>query len=179
MFCPTCSCEYAGWTGKCPFCGKSLVIKEQAVNNKQEKTLSYKELIDIVRENGGKLVIDVSTTEVGFEKKYSFPYFGYGFAWAAKMNGSCDDVGIDFTAVDIGKKKISTFPWVGLGYAWVKTMRGTIGGNEVVFQVNKVDMKKSWVFYFGFGFAWTQEMCGKCGDRLKAEIVTTDVGRKK
>ena len=40
-------------------------------------------------------------------------------------------------------------------------------------------MNKSWLIYWGFGFAWTQEMSGKCGDRLMVDIVTTEVGKKK
>ena len=179
MFCPTCICEFAGWTGKCPNCGTLLVPERQPIYRTQGTAISYKALIDVVKENEGKLIIEISTTEVGMEKKWSFPYFGYGFAWAARMHGSLNDIVIDLTASDIGKEKKAMFPWLGLGYAWVKTMHGSIGGNEVILDVKKVDMKKSWVFYFGFGFAWTQEMSGKCGDRLIIDIVTTEVGRKK
>ena len=181
MFCPTCNCEFAGWTGKCPNCGTPLVLvpEEQAIYNTQRTAISYNELIDVVKENDGKLIIEVSTTEVETEKKWSFPYFGYGFAWAARMHGLFNDIVIDLTASDIGKEKKAAFPWLGLGYAWVKTMHGSIGGNEVILQVKKVEMKKSWVIYWGFGFAWTQEMSGKCGNRLSVDFVTTEVGRKK
>ena len=179
MFCPACRCEFSGWTGKCPDCGTLLVSEGHAVASTQGTALSYNELIDLVKKNGGKLIIDVSTTEVGIEKKWSFPYFGYGYAWSAGMYGSYNDIAVDLTASDIGKVKKMIIPWFGYGYAWVKTMHGSIGGNEVILHVKKVNTNKSWFFKFGFGFAWTQEMSGKCGDRLNVEIVTTEVGRKK
>ena len=179
MFCPTCNCEYTGWIGKCPNCETLLVLEKQAINRTQGTEISYNALIDLVKGNEGKLIIEISTTEVGIEKKGSFPYFGYGFAWAARMHGSCNDIVVDLTAGEIGKKKKATFPYLGLGYAWAKTMQGSIGGNDVQLHVKKVNMEKKWVIYWGFGFAWTQEMSGTCGDRLRVDFVTTDVGRKK
>lgn len=179
MFCPTCNCEFEGWTGKCPICRTLLVRQEKSIFSTQGTAISYNELIEIVKENDGKLDIELLTTDVGIEKKWTFPYFGYGFAWEARMHGSCNDIVIDLTASDIGKAKKTSLPWHGSGYAWVKTMHGSIGGNDVILNVKKVGMNKSWIFFFCFGYAWTQEMSGTCGDRLIFDIVTTEVEKKK
>ena len=37
-----------------------------------DKAISYKTLVDLVRENGGQLKIDLLTTDVGWDKKCYF-----------------------------------------------------------------------------------------------------------
>lgn len=32
----------------------------------------------------GDIYVELNTTEVGKERQWQFPYFGYGFAWANK-----------------------------------------------------------------------------------------------
>jgi hypothetical protein len=42
----------------------------------------------------------------------------------------------------------------------------------------KVTRKKRWSFpYHGYGYAWTEEMAGECGERLSIELKTTDVSK--
>ena len=82
MFCPKCRCEFVGWTGKCPNCKTLLVEGLSPIPETADKPISYEALVDLVRENGGQLRIDLSTTDVGRHKGWGFPYLGYRFAWA-------------------------------------------------------------------------------------------------
>lgn len=145
VFCPRCRCEFPPWIGRCPNCNAPLApVTEELprVSEPAENPVAYDVLVDTVRKND-QLRIDLATVDVGMEKKWRFPYTGYGFAWA-------------------------------------KRMQGHIGGNEVTLTARKVEMEKKWRFpYTGYGFAWVQEMSGECGDRLKVDLVTTDVGREK
>ena len=180
MFCPKCRCEFVGWTGKCPNCKTLLVEGLSPIPETADKPISYEALVDLVRENGGQLRIDLSTTDVGMEKKWGFPYSGYGFAWAKTMQGDFDDILVDLTTTEVGMEKKESFPYRGYGFAWAKAMRGYIGGNKVTLTAKKVAREKKWSFpYSGYGSAWTQEMSGECGGQLKADLLTTDVGRHK
>jgi len=84
MFCPNCRCEFPEWIGKCPCCDIPLIGKLPPKPQAPGKSVSHEALVDLVRENGGKLIIDLITTDVGKEKKWQFPYMGYGYAWADK-----------------------------------------------------------------------------------------------
>jgi hypothetical protein len=176
MFCPECRCEFVGWTGKCPGCKTPLVAKAPSVLCVSHEPIPYEALVDLVRESGGQLMIDLSTTEVERERKWRFPYLGYGRAWAKRMQGAFDDVPVDLVTTEVGRGRKWTFPYIGYGFGWAKSMRGNAGGNEVVLTAKKVGMDKKWGFpYFGHGYAWTQEMSGECGDQLEADLSTTDV----
>ena len=180
MFCPKCRCEFVGWTGKCPVCKTPLVEKSPPMPATANEPISYEALVDLVRENGGQLRIDVSTTDVGMQKKWGFPYFGFGFAWTKGMRGALNDIQVDLRATEVGMEKKRRFPYFGYGFAWAKRVQGTIGGNEVTLTAGKVATEKKRRFpYFGSGFAWTQEMSGECGGQLKVDLLTTDVGRDK
>jgi len=180
MFCPKCRCEFAGWTGKCPNCKTPLVEELPTVRETADKPISYETLVDLVRENGGQLRIDLSTTDVGMEKRRGFPYSGYGFAWAKRMQGDCNDIWVDLTTTEVGMEKKQRFPYRGYGFAWARAMRGYIGGNKVALTARKVAKEQKWSFpYSGYGSAWTQEMSGECGGQLEVDLLTTDVGRRK
>ncbi len=56
---------------------------------------------------------------------------------------------------------------------------GTIGGNTTALTASKVRREKKWSFpYFGFGYAWTEEMHGTCGGQLEIDLVTTEISKK-
>jgi hypothetical protein len=75
----------------------------------------------MVKANGGQLQIPLTTTAVGMEKKSSFPYFGYGSAWAEEMQGTCGDIiEIDLVTTETSKKYASRLPWHGFGFSWIK-----------------------------------------------------------
>jgi len=180
MFCPKCRCEFEGWTSKCPDCDIPLVEALPPSLETTDEPISYEALVDLVRENGGQLRIDVSTTDVGMERKWGFPYFAYKFAWAKRMQGALNSTSVDLITTEIGREKKRRFPYLGYGFAWVKGMQGHIGGNEAALTVKKVGREKKWRFpYQGYGFAWTQELSGECGDQLKAALSITDGGTKK
>ena len=180
MFCPTCRCEFVGWTGRCPVCKTSLVEELPTVHETADKPIPYEALVDLVRENGGQLRIDLSTTDVGMEKKRGFPYSGYGFAWVKIMQGAFNDILVDLTTTKVGMEKKQRFPYRVYGFAWAKAVQENIGRNKVTLTAKKVAREKKWSFpYSGYGSAWTQEMSGECGGQLKADLLTTDVGRHK
>ena len=57
-------------------------------------------------------------------------------------------------------------------------MQGHVGGNPVILTAKKVVREKKQGFpYFGYGFAWTQEMSGECGNQLKVDLAATKVGK--
>jgi hypothetical protein len=178
MFCPECRCEFVGWTGKCPNCNTPLVEESPTVPGIAGKRVSYEALVDLVRENGGQLGIDLSTSEVRRERKWRFPWLGYGRAWAKRMQGAFEDMLVDLMTTEVGRDRGWTFPYLGYGFGWARRVQGSIGGNEVVLTAAKVGTEKKWGFpYFGYGYAWTQEMSGECGAQLAVGLTTTDVRR--
>lgn len=80
MFCPKCRCEYVDWIRKCPDCKIALIEELPPNPDSLDKAISYEELVNLVKENDGKLNIDLLTTDIVRAKKWSFPYQGYGFA---------------------------------------------------------------------------------------------------
>jgi hypothetical protein len=180
MFCPKCKCEFPEWIRKCPCCKEPLVYGLLPDPEFVDKTISYEALVDLVRKNGGKLKIDLNTTEVGRNRRWSFPYFGYGFAWSKRMKGTFSSILIDLMTTEVGIERKWDFPYMGYGYAWAKRMQGYIGGNKITLMAKKVSMEKKWEFpYMGYGYAWIQEMSGECGHQLKIHLLTTQVSREK
>ena len=180
MYCPRCRCEFAGWTKRCPDCRTPLVENPPPVADTAKVRLPYAELVNLVRDQGGQVVVALSTTDVGMDRKWGFPYFGYGFAWAKRMHGAFGHYVLNISTTEVRRETRWRFPWLGSGYAWAKTMSGRIGGNQIELAVTKVSRDSGWTFpYFGQGFAWAQELSGHCGDELEVNVVVTDVGRKK
>ncbi len=179
MYCASCRCEFEGWSGRCPNCKEPLVEDPGVFDDGNAHPVSYQALVDMVKANGGQLQVPLTTTAVGMERKWSFPYFGFGAAWAKRMQGSSKDVSIDLQVVDVGRDQKSGFPWRGFSFAWVKEMGGTIGGNTTALTASKVRREKKWSFpYFGFGYAWTEEMHGTCGDQIEIDLVTTEISKR-
>ncbi|MBU7044972.1 MAG: hypothetical protein HXS54_00930, partial [Theionarchaea archaeon] len=78
-FCSNCRCAFPAWVRTCPNC-KILLIEELPITSEtRDNPLSYEDLINMVKKNGGRLQIELTTTDVGMEKKWGFPYRGYGF----------------------------------------------------------------------------------------------------
>jgi len=156
MFCPECRCEFIGWAGECPECKTPLVEESPVVPGTSGKRIPYEALVDLVREHGGQARIDLSTTEVGKERKWRFPWIGYGRAWAKRMQGACNDILVDLMTTEVGRGRRWRFPYLGYGFGWAKRIQGNVGGNEVVLTAKKVGMERKWGFpYLGYGFAWT------------------------
>lgn len=180
MFCPNCRCEFPEWIRKCPHCKIALVQAVPPEPKSMSKTISYEALVDLVRKNGGKLKIDVSTTDVARDKRWTFPYLGYGFAWAKRMQGTFSNIAVDLLTAEVGMERKWVFPYMGYGYAWVKRMQGYIGGHEISLVAKKVGMERKWGFpYMGYGYAWIQEMAGECGNQLRLHLLATEVRREK
>jgi hypothetical protein len=178
LYCAQCRCEFEGWTVKCPVCGNALVEEAPPATGAMGEAIPYDALVDLVRTNGGQLSIEMSTIEVERDRKQSFPYRGYGRAWAKRLQGSFEKIWAYLTTVEVGRDRTHRFPYQGYGFAWESEMRGTIGGTAVTLKASKVSRKMKWAFpYRGFGYAWTERLSGECGDRLQVELVTTDVGK--
>ena len=180
MYCSNCRCEFEGWVGNCPDCRTPLLDESPHIQEISSNIMSYEALVDLVRENGGQLSIELSTTDVGMQKKWSFPYFGYRFAWVKRMQGVNNGVSVDLLTTDVGTEIRRRFPYLGYGFAWGKRMEGDIGGNTITLMATKVRQERKWRFpYSGYGYAWTEELCGECGVQLNATLLATEVGRKK
>ena len=180
MFCPECRCGYEEWISKCPCCGIPLIDELPPRPETLEKTMPYEALVRLLRKNGGKMTAELFTTDVGMMRRWSFPYIGYGFAWAKSMQGSLDNILVELRTTETGMRKKWSFLYMGYGFAWAKKMKGTVGGNELELTAMKVDMEKKWGFpYRGYGFGWTQEMSGECGDQIALSFSATNVRKEK
>ena len=156
MYCPECRCEFAGWTGKCPECGTRLLSEAPAAAGLPDRPISYEGLVGLVREGGGELKIELSTTEVGRERRWSFPYFGYGLAWAKRMAGHIGGNEVSLMAKEVGTETKWRFPYLGYGYAWTQEMSGECGTQlDAELLATDVRRHRGWGFpYLGYGFAW-------------------------
>ena len=177
MYCPKCKCDFDGWTGKCPIDGALLVTPSPVPDRPTHAAVPYEILVDLIREKNGSYEIELRTTEVGRERKMSFPYRGYGFAWAKKMVGEINGIAVDLHIDEIGKNKDWGFPYQGYGFAWEKQMRGWIGGHEIILSATEVAHEKKLLFpYRGHGYSWAEELAGDCGKLIRANMKTTEVG---
>jgi hypothetical protein len=62
------------------------------------------------------------------ERKWAFPGFGWGFAWAKRMHGSIGGNEVFLTAEKVGRyKKWFLLFTIGWGYAWTEEMSGECG----------------------------------------------------
>ena len=178
MYCPRCKCDFVGWTGKCPIDGASLVPSSPVPDGPAHPPVPYETIIDLIRENGGSCEIKLRTTEVGRERKLSFPWRGYGFAWAKKLTGQINGIAVDLHIDEIGKKTDWGFPYQGYGFAWEQQMHGWVGGHEISLSATSVVHEKKFLFpYRGHGYSWTEELTGECGKLIRANMKTMGVGR--
>jgi len=180
MFCPQCCCEFSGWSGSCPQCKSRLVDELLPDSSEASITVTYDELVDLVKENSGQVSIDLTAAGVEVKRKWRFPYLGYGYAWSKRLIGVFEGVLAELTTLEKGHSSGWSFPYRGYGFAWIKSMAGTIGGNQVELVAVKIGREKKWSFpFFGYGRAWTEKLEGECGDSLRVDLVTTQVARKK
>ena len=180
MFCTQCGTVFVGWRGKCPDCKVLLVDQLSPELGSVEKILPYNDLVDLVKKNNGQISIGLIPAEVERQKKWRFPFLGYGYAWVKRLRSVSDDVSVELTTTETGRQRKWTFPYFAFGFAWEKTMKGSIAGNELTLTANKVSRKRNWGFpWAGYGYAWTEELAGECGADLKVSVTITDVNRKK
>ena len=180
MYCSKCECEFVGWTGKCPADGTLLVEPSPVSNGAAHPPVPYETLVDRIRENNGSIEIELHATEVGRERKMSFPFRGYGFAWTKKMTGQINGIAVDLHIDDIGKNTDRGFPYQGYGFAWEQKMRGWVDGHDIALTATKVAHEKKHLFpYRGLGYSWAEELTGVCGNSIRGEMRTTEIGRDK
>ena len=121
MFCPQCRTEFIGWRGKCPDCKVLLVDQLSPELGSVEKILPYNDLVDLVKKNNGQISIGLIPAEVERQKKWRFPFLGYGYAWTEELSGECGaDLKVSVTITDVNRKKSLEFPYLGYGYAWAR-----------------------------------------------------------
>jgi len=180
MYCPECDCEYVGWSEKCPVC-RTILLEAKTINIKVEsEPLAYAALLDIVRENGGTLTIDMIATGIEMKRGRDLIYIGRGYAWAKHMEGECDGCYAELTTTEVGRERKRGFPYFGYGFAWEKEMQGSVSGNALTLKAEKVAREQKMEFpYKGYGRAWVQTMSGKCGGKLEAHLTITEVQQRK
>ena len=95
---------------------------------------------------------------VGKDRKRTFPYFGYGYAWEKEMQGNVGGNPLTLEATQVARESTMGFPYRGYGRAWVQTMSGECGPKLAAsLRVTAVEKRKEGRFpYFGFGYAWPQ-----------------------
>ena len=143
------------------------------------KNISYDALVDLVRQNGESLEIEMFTIDVGKEnERPTISYAGYGYGWANKMQGSLEqNILATINATDVSKtNERPTISYAGYGHAWMNKAEGSIAGNKFELTATKVGKKneRPTISYAGYGHAWTQEMYGDLGNLLNVSLITTD-----
>ncbi len=178
MYCSECKCEFVGNISKCPACKSQLL--DEIIPDYEEKKIDYEELVEIIQNNSGEITVELNTSNVTIKTKWEFPYQGYGYAWAKRMQGIYNDLPVVLETNKVNRSKKWKFPYFGYGFAWIKEMAGDIGGNQFLLDSKKVQMERETKFPFrGYGFAWTETMEGTCGDLINIEMITTDVNKVK
>lgn len=180
MYCLECNCEFSEWVRRCPDCNTILVSESIEKPVIQNDPVEYKKLLEMIKNHGGKIKVGLLATDIGIEKKMTFPGFGFGFAWTKKMYGEIEDFKINLSTISVSSRRKWTFPYLGFGFTWEKIMHGSVANNEISLKATKVGMEKKWGFpYLGYGYAWVSQMEGKCGDKITATLNTTSVGKEK
>lgn len=181
MYCTNCQCEFDGWYHRCPQCRNPLGITPELSlpTEMSSRVLSYDELVERVRSKNHLIEIDVLTSEVVVQRRWRFPYLGYGYAWAKRFQGGFEDIHAALTTVEEGRHKEWRFPYFGFGYAWPMRLSGHISGNPILLTVNKVRKERKMRFpYLGYGFSWAESFSGECGPQLSAHLRVTDAHKK-
>jgi len=179
MYCTNCNCEYQGWHGKCPTCRQPMQDGKPLEQDRINGHLEYSSLVELIKQEGGALEMELSAREVIRNKSTRFPWLGFGYAWTQKMSGEIAGIHVELTTTDVGKDRSWAFPYRGHGYAWQQAMEGWISGNTCNLEASKVTRKRSYSFpYSGYGFAWTEEMNGDCGEQIRLLLTASQVVRK-
>jgi hypothetical protein len=180
MYCPECKCEYQGWNQKCPVCQTVLLETKPPEIQTDAKPIPYGELVDTLRETGGSITFDLTTTGIETKRRRSFPYIGRGYAWAKEMTGIHDQLTIKLNTTEVGRSRSWQFPYFGYGFAWEKEMEGNVGGNPLTLKADQVSRERKMAFpYLGYGRAWVQSMSGECGKEIRVHLQVTEVGQRK
>ena len=180
MYCPSCLCMYPELLKECPPCSMTLVSGTPVRELCSDDAPKSRELFDVLEARGGSAETEVRVKVVGRMHHFTIPYFGFGFAWAHRMEGMLGELAVQLQASEVGMDRSWTFPNIGRGYAWIQTAVVSVGGCPILLTASEVKREKRWEFpYQGYGFAWTAKMDGRCGTRIVAELVTTGVSRKK
>ena len=179
-WCSTCECLYPEWLKKCPQCLIALEHTTPHPASYPTPRESYQHIVERIRTRGGTVQLTLSTTDASQVRRWHFPYQGYGFAWATRLQGALGSLTIDLRTTDIGVTQRWRFPYQGYGFGWMRRLDGHIDGHPLSLTASSVEMTRKWSFpYFGFGFGWTDEMKGACGEDITAHLKTTDVTYEK
>jgi len=106
------------------------------------------------------LPVRLEVTHVGRDRTWAvFPYMGYGFAWAMRMEGAIAGNTVGLSAREVHREKRFGFPWRGYGYAWTQKMSGDCGKRvRIELEASEVGRARKWTFpYQGYGFGWMRK----------------------
>ena len=180
MYCQTCHCEYSGWANRCPVCKTMLQERKPDPYANAKTAIPYDQLVEQIEQQGGLLVFDLSTIQVRKKRSLRFPYRGFGFAWASRLQAELEDLPVDLYTTRVEEDRGWSFPYFGYGFAWEQEMEGHLNGQPLTLEASKIKRERQQAFpYRGYGFAWTEELAGSCGSRLEAVFRSTKVDRSR
>ena len=68
---------------------------------------------------GNEFVLEA--VKVSREKKWRFPFMGYGRAWTREMHGECgDQLKVHLMTTEVGRSGEWHFPYRGYGFGWIR-----------------------------------------------------------
>ncbi|MFH1852403.1 MAG: hypothetical protein ABIA75_08665 [Candidatus Neomarinimicrobiota bacterium] len=142
--------------------------------------MTYANLVDLVKSNQGKLILDVTTIEVGRETKKRFAGIGHGFTWTKKMRGSYNGtLAVELETTATGRTSQKNLLGLPFGFVWAKEMHGHLDELEFDLTATKVVKKRrKGLLAAGYGYAWAEQMSGEIGPHLRLRFTTTEVSRE-
>ncbi|NQT97438.1 MAG: hypothetical protein HQ562_06825 [Candidatus Marinimicrobia bacterium] len=143
--------------------------------------MDYEALVDLVKNNQGRLTLDLVAVDIDREANTNFTNSGLSCAWTKKMQGGYNGaLPVELVTTDTGRYTKRNILGIGYGFAWAKKMRGKLGDMEFDLIATRVIKKREKrLLAFGYSYAWVEQMTGEIGPRLKLRFTTTDVGQEK
>jgi hypothetical protein len=171
---------YPDFIRECPPCAAELRSGTPLPRDPRCDGKSLRELLGVLDARGGQVDVSLRATVVARCHRYTFPYFGFGFAWAHHMTGTSEDLPVFLRAGEIGMERRWSFPYLGRGFAWIEHMTARAGDCEFPLHATRVQRESRWRFpYQGYGYAWTAEMEGSIEDTVRALLIVSSVARRR
>lgn len=162
-------------------CDKRPAIVEYLNPNSQAQTvdseaskgfeeISYTRLVDMIKENGGRLEIPVYATRVAIEK-HGILDQKYAFGWTDRMRGKVKGLQLTLVTTETEKEKFGILD-LSHGYATERTMHAELSGNEFTLSSTQKEAEHHGILDLKYSMAFSREMTGKLGEDIKATLIS-------